>query len=56
METIGTVVETAVVTVVGARERTGAGAEVVADVMGGTGQGTGASSSVLLLFSIAPPF
>ena len=52
METIGPVLETAVVTVVGASERTGAGAEV--DVMVGTG--TGASSRVLLLFNMAPPF
>ena len=55
---MGSVVEMAVVTVVGARVGTGAGADVVhgAVVVTVQGCGTGASINVLLLFSIAPPF
>jgi len=62
VETIGSVVEIAVVTVVGARVGTGAGTGAGADVVLGVdvvtvhGCGTGASINVLLLFSIAPPF
>ena len=64
METIGRLLDTAggadvVVTTVGAGESTdtgtGAGADV--DVMvGAMVAGTGASSRVLLLFNMAPPF